>query len=61
MANIKEMLICEDSLYEKYSNDSSEGMMLGLRASNELIKYLGGKEDNSYLLIDSIEGEGTCV
>jgi hypothetical protein len=27
--------------------DSSSGMMLGLRASNSLIRYLGGKEDDS--------------
>lgn len=29
-------------------------MMLGLRASNSLIKYLSGKEDDNFITIDSI-------
>ena len=41
--------------------DSASGMMLGLRASNALVKFLSGKEEDNYITIDSVLDVGTTV
>ncbi|CAD8206361.1 unnamed protein product [Paramecium octaurelia] len=59
---IRSLLNGEDFQVDRNSNDASSGMMLGLRASSQLIKNLSGKDDNlNYLSIDSEIDKGTIV
>ncbi|CAD8051443.1 unnamed protein product [Paramecium primaurelia] len=58
---IKNLLKNEEKAFQDLDRDSASGMMLGLRASNALIKYLSGKEEDNYITIDSILDQGTTV
>ncbi|CAD8045123.1 unnamed protein product [Paramecium primaurelia] len=59
---IRSLLNGEDFQVERNSNDASSGMMLGLRASNQLIKNVSGKDDNgNYISIDSDIDKGTII
>ncbi|CAD8124398.1 unnamed protein product [Paramecium sonneborni] len=59
---IRSLLNGEDFQSERNSNDASSGIMLGLRASNQLIKNVSGKDDNvNYISIDSDIDKGTIV
>lgn len=49
------MLIDENEGLERISkNNLSEGMMIGLRASNSIAKFINGNEEQGGLRIDSI-------
>ncbi|CAD8062492.1 unnamed protein product [Paramecium sonneborni] len=58
---IQNLLKNEEEFYEEQNSDAASGIMLGLRASNTLIKFLGGKEEENYITIDSIINQGTTV
>ncbi|CAK65573.1 unnamed protein product (macronuclear) [Paramecium tetraurelia] len=59
---IRSLLNGEDFQVERNSNDASSGMMLGLRASNQLIKNVSGRDDNTnYISIDSDIDKGTTI
>ncbi|CAD8065244.1 unnamed protein product [Paramecium sonneborni] len=58
---IQNLLKNEEKAFQDLDSDSASGMMLGLRASNALIKYLSGKEEDNYITIDSIIDQGTTV
>ncbi|CAD8147595.1 unnamed protein product [Paramecium octaurelia] len=58
---IQNLLKNEEKAFQDLDGDSASGMMLGLRASNALIKYLSGKEEDNYITIDSIMDQGTTV
>ncbi|CAD8108660.1 unnamed protein product [Paramecium primaurelia] len=62
LEQIRSLLNGEDFQVDRNSNDASSGMMLGLRASNQLIKNVSGKDDNlNYISIDSDIDKGTIV
>ncbi|CAD8045230.1 unnamed protein product [Paramecium primaurelia] len=58
---IQNLLKNEEKSFQDLDRDSASGMMLGLRASNALIKYISGKEEDNYITIDSVEDQGTTV
>ncbi|CAK71669.1 unnamed protein product (macronuclear) [Paramecium tetraurelia] len=58
---IQNLLKNEEEFFEEQNSDAASGIMLGLRASNTLIKFLGGKEEENYITIDSIVNQGTTV
>ncbi|CAK91489.1 unnamed protein product (macronuclear) [Paramecium tetraurelia] len=58
---IQNLLKNEEKAFQDLDRDSASGMMLGLRASNALIKYISGKEEDNYITIDSVLDQGTTV
>ncbi|CAD8157225.1 unnamed protein product [Paramecium pentaurelia] len=61
LESIQNLLKNEEEFFEEQNSDAASGIMLGLRASNTLIKFLGEKEEENYITIDSIVNQGTTL